>query len=69
VSGFGDFDADDAYDPEPADPEQVARKLHRYRLAEGLETVAWDDLDGAAQTVRVLILARLLAWLRRSGSF
>jgi hypothetical protein len=29
---FGDFDLEDAYDTEPADPVQVARKLHGYRV-------------------------------------
>jgi hypothetical protein len=65
---FGDFDTDDAFDREPADPEQVARKLHAYRLAEGEEGVAWDDLAPARQTLLVLIVARLLVWLRRQGS-
>ena len=65
---FGDFDTDDAFDLEPADAEQVARKLHRLRLREGLEPVDWDGLDLAEQTVRILIVAALLAWLLRQGA-
>jgi hypothetical protein len=68
MSDFGDFDDDDALDTEPADPEQVARKLHRLRLAEALEERRWEELDLAERTVRILILVRLLAWLRRQGA-
>ena len=68
MSTFGDFDTDDAWDREPADAEQVARKLHRLRLREGLEPVDWDGLDLAEQTVRILIVAALLAWLLRQGA-
>jgi hypothetical protein len=62
VSDFGDFDDDDALDTEPADPEQVARKLHR------LEGGRWDDLTVMQQVARIEIIARLLAWLHRQGS-
>jgi hypothetical protein len=53
MSDFGDFEDDDAFDTEPADPEQVARKL-RALLDRGLDDVG----------VAVL----LLAWLRRQGA-
>ncbi|MET0415645.1 MAG: hypothetical protein ABW022_06455 [Actinoplanes sp.] len=65
---FGDFDPDDAYDREPADPEQVARKLHALRHSEALEGASWEELTPAQQTLLVLIVARLLAWLRRQGA-
>jgi len=42
MSEFGDFDPDDAADTEPADPEQVARKLHRLREDQGLEVGRWE---------------------------
>jgi hypothetical protein len=32
MSDFGDFDSDDAVDLEPPDPEQVAMKLHQFRI-------------------------------------
>jgi hypothetical protein len=68
MSEFGDFDPDDAADTEPADPEQVARKLHRLREDQGLEVGRWEDLDLNQQTVRIVIIAALLDWLRRQGS-
>ena len=40
---FGDFDVEDALDTEPADPMQVARKLHGYRVL--LERLVGRDLD------------------------
>jgi hypothetical protein len=66
---FGDYTDDDAYDPAPADPEQVARKLHRFRRDGALEPVEWDDLSDDQRAVLVAVVARLLAWLRRSGAF
>jgi hypothetical protein len=69
MTDFGDFDEDDAYDPnEPADPEQVARKLHRLRYDNSLESRTWDQLTDTEQALRIIILAALLAWLRRQGS-
>src|SRR6188472_4053709 len=45
---FGDFDVEDAFDTEPADPIQVARKLHGYRVLvdklAGGDLPAYDDL-------------------------
>jgi hypothetical protein len=66
---FGDFEDDDAYDTEPADPEQVAIKLHRLRRAEALEDAEWDELDGGERLVRITIMVKLLAWGRRQGIF
>jgi hypothetical protein len=68
VSDFGDFDEDDAFDTEPADPEQVARRLHLLRLREGFEDVAWDDLSDDERGRIVQLIVVLLAWLRRQGS-
>lgn len=68
MSDFDDYEPDDAYDTEPADPEQVARKLHALRRREGLEAVDWDDLDTSERLLLVTLIARLLSWLRRQGS-
>jgi hypothetical protein len=68
VSDFGDFDADDALDTEPADPEQVARKLHAIRRERGLESEEWDELVEERRALLIAIVGRLLAWLRRQGS-
>jgi hypothetical protein len=62
VSDFGDWEDDDAFDLEPADPEQVARKLVQ------LEGGDWDVLTDEQRGGRVEIVVRLLAWLRRQGS-
>jgi hypothetical protein len=68
VSDFGDFDPDDALDTEPADPEQVARRLHALRRRDGFETIDWDDLDDGERGALVQIVAALLGWLRRQGA-
>jgi hypothetical protein len=69
VSDFADFEDDDAFDTEPADPEQVARKLHRLRRDEGLDDgLDWDQLNPIKQVLLILIVTRLLDWLRRQGS-
>lgn len=68
MSDFGDFDEDDAIDTEPADPEQVARKLHRYQ-GEFDVLPDWDELTPDERERRIEIIARLLAWLRRQGAF
>ena len=66
---FGDFDPDDAFDPnEPPDPEQVAIKLHRLRYERSLESRRWDQLSINEQTVRIGVVIALLLWLRRQGS-
>jgi len=65
--GF-DFELDDAYDTAPADPTQVAIRLHVYRIDGGLEpNVDWDDLELETRIMRVEVVARLLDWLRGSG--
>jgi hypothetical protein len=65
---FGDFDPDDAFGTEPADPEQVARKLHRLRRDEGFEIADWDDLADGDRGSLIQIVAVLLAWLHRQGA-
>jgi hypothetical protein len=69
MTTFGDFDDADAVDVEPVDAEQLARKLHAIRLARGLENKPWDELTGPQQALRLAIIAALLAWMRRQGSF
>lgn len=67
-SFFGDFDDDDAFDREPPDPEQVARKLLRYRM-EIDGSADWDDLTDDQRQREIVAITRLLAWLRRQGAF
>ena len=62
---FGDFDPADAADVEPPDPEQVARKLHALRRAEGFEPLNWPDVLPADRGALVQIIAVLLDWLDR----
>jgi hypothetical protein len=69
MTDFGDFELDDAYDPnEPADPEQVAIKLQTLRYDRSLESRRWNQLTVNEQTVRIGVVIALLAWLRRSGA-
>jgi len=69
MSDFGDFDPDDALDTEPADPEQVAAKLHRLRRDEGLDDGRdWDELPISERILFILIVTKLLDWLRRQGA-
>ena len=48
---FGDFDVEDAYDTVSADPDQVGRKLHGYRVLveqlAGHTIPAYDELSHA----------------------
>jgi hypothetical protein len=67
MTDFGDHTDADSFDTAPADPEQVAIRLHRLRQGNGLESGDWEDLDLAEQTLRIIIIATLLAWLRRGG--
>jgi hypothetical protein len=68
VPDFGDIDDDDVIGTEPADAEQVARKLHVLRMARGFELGAWDRLGEPERGDLIAIVAELLAWLRRQGS-
>lgn len=65
---FGDFEEDDAFDREPPDAEQVARRIHRLRHERGRESVTWDDLTASERLVLLGIVEDLLAWLRRQGA-
>jgi hypothetical protein len=68
VTDFGDFEDDDSFDTAPADPEQVAIRLHRFWRDEGIgETVGWDDLSAEQRARRVRAMVRLIAWWRRQG--
>jgi hypothetical protein len=66
---FGDHEPADSFDTAPADPEQVARKLHELRLRDGLESARWDDLSKPHRARIVLVVTALLAWGRRGGFF
>jgi hypothetical protein len=68
VSTFGDFDADDALDHEPADPEQVARKLHLItrltdELAGRTPDPPYDDLTPEQQAQVAASGYFLVEWL------
>ena len=65
---FGDWEPDDSYDREPADPEQVARILHALRRDRGLESIDWDALGEPGRVVLVAVIAALWDRLRREGS-
>lgn len=69
MSDFGDYTNDDAFDTAPADPEQVARRLHQLRQREGLDGADWDDLADTDRGRLVQIIVVLLAWGRRGGFF
>jgi hypothetical protein len=68
VSDFGDLDDDDVVGTEPADAEQVARRLHELRLREGFEITDFDTLADSDRGALVQMIVVLLAWLRRQGS-
>jgi hypothetical protein len=69
MSDFGDWDIDDSFDTEPADPEQVAIRYHLYRRDIDPTLARWDDLSDAEKARAIGIFIRLLAWLRRQGAF
>lgn len=66
MSDFGDWDPDDSWDNEPADPEQVAIRLHRFRQ-ENESLPQWDQLAQADRDRAIAVIVRLLGWLRRQG--
>lgn len=61
---FGDYELDDAWADEPADPEQVAMWVHDLRqfLSEsaGDELAAWDALSDADREVGTALATRLI---------
>jgi hypothetical protein len=71
VSDFGDWEPDDSFDTAPADVEQVARKLQRFRreadLSRRVDRRDWDDLSPRDRAELIGIALRLLSWWRRSG--
>jgi hypothetical protein len=69
MSDFGDFADADAFDTAPADGEQVARRLHRYRRDAGFEIQEWDDLEPDERAALIAVVLALLAWGRRQGIF
>jgi hypothetical protein len=65
---FGDSEPADAFDVEPADPEQVARRLLELRREHRPMERDWDDIDDVDRDVWLDVLADLLDWLRRQGA-
>lgn len=67
---FGDFDADDAWAEEPADPEQTAKYLHELReylsACAGDELAAWDALSPQDQEIGTALAQRLLDTIANS---
>ena len=68
MSDFGDWEEDDAFATEPADPEQVAIILHRLRRDEGLDDgFAWEELTPAQRAVLIIVMSRFIDLWRRQG--
>ena len=65
---FGDYENDDAFDTEPPDAFQVAKKLHQLRRERDRESVDWDSLSHSERVVLIAIIDRLISWLRRQGA-
>jgi hypothetical protein len=59
-------DLDDGH--QPADPEQVARRLHDERRWLGSREVDWQDLDDDTRAVAVALIVAVLDWLHREGT-
>ena len=61
---FGDFEADDAWADEPADPEQVAIRMHELRQylteTDGQELADWDALSDDDKEIGTALMGRLL---------
>lgn len=69
MSDFGDLEDDDVWGTEPADPEQVAIRLHQLRREHGDAFPEWQALDDAERGRLIAIVAALLIWGRRQGVF
>lgn len=67
ASFFGDFDVDDALDTEPADPEQVARRLHlirqRVERLVGRDLEDYDDLGPNDRADLEYVGRAIVTWL------
>jgi hypothetical protein len=68
MSDFGDYVNDDAFDTEPPDAYQVAKKIHRLRREYHRESVEWESLSDEERQLLVNIAMRLIHWLRRQGA-
>lgn len=69
---FGDWDDDDAYDRELADPEQVTYRLHELRvevdaLAGDLDLARWDDLDAPTRQLAAALGVTIVTYLAAQG--
>jgi len=64
---FGDFDVEDALDTEPADPVQVARKLHGYRVLlerlAGRTLAPFDNIGDGERADLVFVGERIVHWV------
>lgn len=70
VSTFGDWDAEDAFDTEPPDDEQVTYKLHDLRLAldqlaGSHELLTWDELTENEQAMALGIGRMIVDYIVR----
>jgi hypothetical protein len=69
VSDFGDYEDDDAFDREPADPEQVSFRLHRLRievdaLAGSEDLPTFDELEPESQALALSIGDAIVDYIR-----
>jgi hypothetical protein len=64
---FGDFDDDDAFGVEPADPEQVAIKLHQLRreidVITGRDPGQWEELTDDERELAQAISTVVIQWI------
>lgn len=72
TSTFGDFETDDAIDNEPAAPEQVAYRIHRYvryldQLA-GHDPGEFFDLTDDEQDDAMLVAEAVVDWVHTHAS-
>ena len=66
---FGDIEPEDEFSADGTlDAEQVARRLHEYRVEEGDASGSWDSLTTAQRRRMVRVIIALLHWLRRQGA-
>ena len=67
MADFGDFSTDDAYDTEPPDPEQVARRIQELRAR--FDTLpSWDEVSIEVRIKAIEVARLLLEWLKREGA-
>jgi hypothetical protein len=63
-SFFGDFEADDAIDTEPADPLQVAIRLRRLQRTDERE---WHELADNERAEPLEVGELIVDWIREHG--